>query len=77
MEESPEDRQGVFAIILLHDVSEVQQRHFLPAAPHGRNMDQRFWRKWSQEELRISKNELHDWTGRDTRVSPDKCVHFL
>lgn len=56
MEESPEDRQGVFAIILLHDVGEAQQRHFLPAAPHGRNMDQRFWRKWSQEELRISKN---------------------
>ncbi|TNN72674.1 hypothetical protein EYF80_017123 [Liparis tanakae] len=38
---SPEHRDGFFATILLHNVGEAQQRHFLPAAPHGRTVDQR------------------------------------
>lgn len=77
MQKTPEHRQGVFAIILLYNVGEAQQRHFLPAAPHGRTVDQRILGKFGQEETGFAKHELHDWIGRDARVSPDECVHFL
>lgn len=35
VQKPPQHRHCVFAIILLYDVGEAQQGHFLPAAPHG------------------------------------------
>lgn len=77
MQKSPEHRQAVFAVILLNDVGEAEQRHFLPAAPHTGAMDQGILGKRRQEEFRVPEHELHDWIGRDSRVSSDDCIHFL
>lgn len=40
MQEPPEHRDAVFPIIQLNNVGEALQRDLIPAAPHGRTVDQ-------------------------------------
>lgn len=77
VQKSPQHRQIVSSILLLHIVREAEQRHLLSAAPQWRTVDQRSLWERSQEETRVSKQEFHDRVGRYAGVSPDECVDFL
>lgn len=77
MQKSPQHRQIVSSVILLHIMREAEQRNLLPAAPQWRTVDQRCLWEQSQEETRVPKQELHDGVGGDAGVGPDECVDFL
>lgn len=77
MQKSPQHRQIVSSVPLVHIMREAEQRHLLSAAPQWRTVDHRRLWEQSQEETRVSKQELHDGVGRYSGVSPDECVDFL
>ena len=77
LEEPPQQGQGVFAVVLLHDVREAQQGELLPAAPHRLAVDQGATAQGCQEETRVPEHQLEDGVTGHPRVGPDQVVGLL